>query len=135
MWPFGKKRKADPPADITAEGVTARFDLHLDYWTFEVEGIEFTISIRPFDAEVLGWARSACATIRRLDAEIHRAVSDGIADWKFPVDGRELLNVSLDEYPDNETLVLAFCGDDSWGYYTLDVFITAGRVAGTSGGD
>lgn len=80
------------------EGVTARFDPDLDYWAFEVEGIEFTISIRPFDAEVLGWARSACATIRRLDAEIHRAVSDCIAIWKFSADRRQLLNVSLDAY-------------------------------------
>jgi len=100
-----------------------------------VEGIDFTISNRPFDREVLDWAREACVMIRQLDADIHQAVSDCIAVWNFPADGRELLNVSLDGYADNETLELGFCGDDSWGDYTLDVLITAGRVTGSSGGD
>jgi hypothetical protein len=134
MWPF-KKSKATPPADFTRGDITAKYDERLEYWEFELDGLEFHIREIPFNEAAFDWAREAAPVIRRLTAEIRTRVMECLQDWPCDKSKAEILCVDLDDYGKSKTIDIAFTGDDSWGDFGVNVIITDGKIVDAYGGD
>jgi len=135
MWPFTKKSIAASPEDVSGEGMTAHYDVKLKHWIFQCEGIEFNLSGIPFETAAFAWARAAVAVIRSQDGEIRSRVTACLENWPCDKATAEILSVNLNDYAKSKTFNIAFVGDESWGDFGVNVFITDGRIADAYGGD
>jgi len=135
MWPFHKQRSAPPPAEVSKDGFTARYDPKLKHWAFEHEGIEFNLSGVPFDEQAFGWAKEASTVLRTLDGQIRSRVTECLEGWPCDQAKAEILCVDLDEYGEGKTLDVAFVGDETWGDFGVNVIITEGKIVDAYGGD
>ena len=136
MWPFSKKTVYSQPAEISRDGLTARYDAGIRQWIFQCEGIQFWLSGIPFNEHAFAWAREAVPVIKKLETSIRDKVAECLKEWDG-VDARaaELLCVDLDDYAENRAMDLAYVGDDSWGDMGINIIITDGSITDAYSGD
>ena len=136
MWPFSKKAGQRQPAEISRDGLTARFDPEIRHWIFQCEGIQFWLSDIPFDEHAFAWARETVPVIKRLEIPIRDRVIECLKEWDdVDVQSAELLCVDLDDYAENKAMDLAYIGGDSWGDLEINIIITDGQITDAYGGD
>jgi hypothetical protein len=134
MWPFGGKSRNPPPEDVTAGGMTARYDAKLKHWVFQCDSIEFNISGIPFNQAAFDWAKEGATTIGSLETEIRARVVKCLGDSGDRTKA-EILSVDLDDYTNSKTMNIAFVGDESWGDFGVNVVIANGKITDVYGGD
>jgi hypothetical protein len=135
MWPFSKKNLSPPPADFSKDGMTAKYDTNLKEWTFENEGIEFSLSGILFDENVFQWSKEASAIIQKLEGQIKVRVEECLEGWPCNKTSAKILVVNLDGYRESKSMDIAFVGDETWGDFGVNVIITNGQIEDVYGGD
>lgn len=135
MWPFTRKSSAPPLANVTKDGVIARYDCQLKQWVFQTDGIEFYLSGIPFDENAIGWAKEAAAVIHTLEPTMRARVLEFLEGWPCNKSEAKILCVDLDGYGTEKTFDVAYIGDDSWGDFGVNVIIANGEIVDVCGGD
>jgi hypothetical protein len=135
MWPFSKPATSSQPAEVSRDGLTARYDSRIQRWVFQCQGIPFWLSDPSFNEQAFAWAGEAVPVIKNLEDPIRKKVAECLEGWECDLKSAELLCVSLDDYDENQILELEYVGNDSWGDMGVTVIITRGKITDVHGGD
>jgi hypothetical protein len=137
MWPFTflRNSKAAPP-DVAVGDTTARFDIKVGVWEFDISEHKFSIQKKEFPPECVEWARAVAEFLPAHMPAVRDAVLNELKGWKeVNAQSTEMLPVSLDDYASSRTVTLDFYGDDTWGDLGVTVVLSSEKIVEVWSGD